>query len=94
MSMKADGSGEKTLTQDPADEWGPSMSPNGKKIVFVAQRDADGNNEIATINADGSNFRRAHRTRRPASTTSTPPTRRTARRSSSTAMWTATRTSG
>ncbi len=57
MSMKADGSGEKTLTQDPADEWGPSMSPNGKKIVFVAQRDADGNNEIATINADGSNFR-------------------------------------
>jgi len=51
MSMKADGSGEKTLTRDPSDEWGPSMSPNGKKIAWVSA--LDGDNEIWVMRSDG-----------------------------------------
>ena len=36
-----------------AEDWGPDWSPEGDKIVFTSKR--DGNYEIYTMNADGSN---------------------------------------
>jgi len=51
--MNADGSNPIRLTDNPADDGGPSWSPDGQKIAFISVR--DGNIEIYTMNTDGSN---------------------------------------
>ncbi len=58
--MNADGSGQTPLTSNPISAGSnaggngdPDFSPDGAKIVFVSFR--DNNNEIYTMNADGSN---------------------------------------
>ena len=55
--MDADGGNQRRLTKNPFKDWEPSWSPDGKRIVFVSDREADGNHEIYVINADGSNPR-------------------------------------
>ena len=50
--MNIDGSGVTRLTNVPAEEQAPNWSPDGKKIVFESSR--DGNFELYTMNADGS----------------------------------------
>ncbi|HLB48005.1 MAG TPA: hypothetical protein VJL59_13450, partial [Anaerolineales bacterium] len=42
------------LTNDPADDWAPSWSPDGSLIAF--QTDRDGNWEIYRMTADGSDL--------------------------------------
>ena len=50
--MQADGSGQTRLTSNTADDYGPSWSPDGKRIAFYSTR--DGNYEIYVMQADGS----------------------------------------
>ncbi len=50
--MNADGSGQKQLTRNRADEASPAFSPDGRRIVFSSARTGDG--EIFVMNADGS----------------------------------------
>lgn len=51
-TVNADGSGLRQLTHDPADEFDPSWSPDGKRIAF--RHEENGNAEIWAMNADGS----------------------------------------
>jgi Tol biopolymer transport system component len=55
--MNADGSGRRIFSFEPYwyDNFAPSWSPDGTKIVFVGERDGDyyDNCEICVINADG-----------------------------------------
>jgi len=53
--MDADGNNQRRLTNNPANESGPSWSPDGQKIAFVSTR--DGNCEIYVMDADGKNQR-------------------------------------
>lgn len=50
--MDDDGTNPVRLTNDPANDYAPALSPDGSKIVFVSNR--DGNDEIYVMNADGS----------------------------------------
>ena len=50
--MNADGTGQTRLTDNSADDWLPSWSPDGRRIAFYSKR--DGNREIYVMNADGS----------------------------------------
>jgi hypothetical protein len=50
--MNADGSGVTRLTNNPANDWQPSWSPDGRRIAFVSDR--NGNPKIYVMNADGS----------------------------------------
>jgi hypothetical protein len=50
--IKVDGSGERSLTQSPANEIAPVGSPNGRTIAFAS--DVDGELEVPLMNADGS----------------------------------------
>ena len=56
--MNADGSGQQRLTTQGAK---PDWSPDGRTIAFTSER--DGNGEIYTMNADGSQQRNLTRTR-------------------------------
>ena len=47
---------ERNLTNSPAFDADASFSPDGKRLIFVSSR--DGNNEIYSINIDGSDLRR------------------------------------
>jgi Tol biopolymer transport system component len=57
FTMNPDGSDQRNLTKNAADDWGASASPNGKRIVFTSQRDADANDEIFIMRSDGSHPR-------------------------------------
>ena len=52
--MNADGSGQTPLTEDYDLTLGPTWSPDGTQIAFVASVEG-GNLEIYVMNADGSN---------------------------------------
>jgi len=52
-AMDADGSNVTRLTGDPAVDWGPAWSPDGRRIAFTSER--DGNTDIYVMDADGSN---------------------------------------
>ena len=54
--MDADGGNQTRITFDPALNFTPVWSPNGKQFVFTSQR--DGMHEIYVMNADGSNITR------------------------------------
>ena len=50
-SMNANGTNPTRLTNNPAIDYGPSISPDGSRIAFHSDR--DGNFEIYVMNADG-----------------------------------------
>jgi Tol biopolymer transport system component len=50
--INADGTGEARLTTTPGGDFSPDWSPDGQRIVFTSDRDA--NREIYVMNADGS----------------------------------------
>ena len=52
FTMNPDGSGARQLTFNDVNDSLPSLSPDGKRIVFVSLR--DGNQEIYEMNSDGS----------------------------------------
>lgn len=58
--MNDDGTIQINLTNNPALDWYPNWSPDGKKIVFSSSRDASGENseDIYIMNVDGSNVER------------------------------------
>ena len=51
--INIDGSNQQNLTNNPAEDYAPTFSPDGSKIAFVSNR--DGNSEIYIMNIDGSN---------------------------------------
>ena len=51
-----DGTNIIQLTDNEAEEWHPEVSPDGKQIAFMSDR--DGNYEIYIMNMDGSNQKR------------------------------------
>ena len=60
--MDTDGNNRRRLTENRSDDWSPSWSPDGKRIVFVSDRDEHPdvipgwfNSEIYIMDADGSN---------------------------------------
>ena len=57
--MNADGSGRRRLTDNAVNDWGPSWSPNGARIVFLSGRSDV--YDIYTLAADGSDRRRLTR---------------------------------
>ena len=50
--MDIDGSNQRNLSNNPADDWTPNCSPDGKKIVFASTR--NGYRDIYIMNIDGS----------------------------------------
>ncbi|HTX79400.1 MAG TPA: hypothetical protein VMC62_07015 [Longilinea sp.] len=50
--MNADGSGQHQLTHNPATDFYPSLSPDGKTVLFSSNR--DGHFEIYSMDVDGS----------------------------------------
>jgi TolB protein len=52
-SMTADGKNLKNLSNNPAEDYWSSWSPDGKFLLFYSNR--DGNKEIYRMNADGTN---------------------------------------
>lgn len=57
--MGPDGSNPVNLSNNPADDFDPSMSPDGSQIAFVSNRenDSEGGQFIYIMNSDGSNMR-------------------------------------
>ncbi len=51
-----DGSNVIQLTNNNAEDWHPEVSPDGKQVVFISNR--DGNQEIYVMNIDGSDQKR------------------------------------
>ncbi len=56
--INTDGSGEKRLTYSSVNDETPSLSPNGKKILFCNHSADPDNYEIFIMDADGSNIKR------------------------------------
>ena len=54
--MMADGSNQRRLTNNGADDLTPDWSPDGRRIAFVSH--VYGQSEIFVMNADGSQQRR------------------------------------
>jgi Calx-beta domain/WD40-like Beta Propeller Repeat len=50
-TMDADGGQQVRLTENPAEDFSPAWSPDGRRIAFVSTR--DGNAEIYVMNSDG-----------------------------------------
>lgn len=46
------------LTNSPSDDYTPSWSPDGSRLAFISDRDADNNPEVYIIHADGSHLTR------------------------------------
>jgi Tol biopolymer transport system component len=55
LISRSDGSGERELTHDPANDRYPSWSPDGRQIALFSNR--SGNNQIWSIKPDGSDLR-------------------------------------
>ncbi len=55
-TMRTDGSEQRRLTFNEANDSEPSWSPDGKQIVFISDR--DGRSSLYVMNADGSDQRR------------------------------------
>jgi Tol biopolymer transport system component len=55
-TMRADGSDARRLTNNATRDYGPTFSPDGKRIAFSSER--DGNREIYLMNADGTDQHR------------------------------------
>ena len=53
-TMDADGKNSKRLTDNPADDWNPSWSPDGRRIAFQSNRDG-WNVQIYVMDSDGNN---------------------------------------
>ena len=53
--MDSDGRNQVRLTDDPANDWDPSWSPDGKKIAFVSDRHNRANH-IYVMDSDGQNL--------------------------------------
>ena len=51
--MNIDGSNQIRLTDDPAEDFQATWSPEGNRIAFGSDR--DGNDDIYVMDADGSN---------------------------------------
>jgi tol-pal system beta propeller repeat protein TolB len=60
-TITVDGSGERRLTNDSAEDVDPAWSPDGKFIAFDSKR--TGRSQIFVMSADGSNQRRLTRDR-------------------------------
>ncbi len=58
FTVNADGTGQKTLTDNPNGNWQPAWSPDGQKIVYYAQTDSQGKFDVFLMNADGSQLTR------------------------------------
>lgn len=56
--VRADGTENRNLTQNPANDWGPDWSPDGTTIIFNSDREQDGALHGYVVNVDGSNLRR------------------------------------
>jgi len=54
--MRADGSGQTRLTNNPELDFQPALSPDRSEILFTSRRDSD--LELFLMNRDGSNVRR------------------------------------
>jgi Tol biopolymer transport system component len=55
LLSRSDGSGERELTHDPANDRYPSWSPDGRRIAIMSNR--SGKNQIWSIEPDGSDLR-------------------------------------
>lgn len=53
--MRSDGAGQERLTEVAHNDYDPSFSPDGSRIVFFSDR--PGNNDVYVMNSDGSHVR-------------------------------------
>lgn len=53
--INPDGSGKQQLTHDTNENFDPAVSPDGRKIAYVADTFSDGSTQLFIMNADGTN---------------------------------------